>query len=215
MQVAGVATGQPWLSAAGTALGGIAQNAASAEAAQRQMDFQEQMSNTSYQRQVKDLEAAGINPMLVTKLGGASTPVGALPSFVNPAAMGSQASSAQQASSASMKQAETQERLSEPQIEQVKALTEKIKEEVKNVPVEGERLRQMVFLIARQTDYYQQLGYTEAQRDAMVRATTAKLAAETNLIQYDIQAAEALNNLGRQYKELGPIIQAILGALRR
>ena len=116
-------------------LGGQAQNAASAEAAARQMEFQREMSDTSFQRQVKDLEAAGINPMLVTKLGGASTPPGAMPSFVNPGLMAAQSFSAMQSSQAAKQQAETSERMTDEQIKNVNAMTEKIKEEIKNIPL--------------------------------------------------------------------------------
>mgnify|MGYP000188138835 CR=1 FL=1 len=113
----------PGISAGASIVGGIMQTEAQKQIAADQMDFQQQMSSTAYQRSMADMRLAGLNPILAYQQGGASTPHGA--GFNPPNILGDAASSAMQAmrTEADLRQAKETLKLTKQEQENKKADT--------------------------------------------------------------------------------------------
>jgi hypothetical protein len=102
--------------------------------ADRNREFQEEMSNTSYQRAVKDLNAAGLSPMLAYSKGGASTPTGAVADPVKFGETG-QRTSASDLSKAQVEVAKSQEQVNVQSAKQIAEQAKKTAIEVEQMPI--------------------------------------------------------------------------------
>lgn len=74
-----------WLGPVGEFAGGLFQNSANSSQASANRSWQERMSGTAHQREVADLKAAGLNPILSAGGAGAATGSGAQANIINPA----------------------------------------------------------------------------------------------------------------------------------
>jgi len=174
------------IGAAASLIGGNKQNAANAQMAQNQMDFQERMRSTQYQTTVADLKAAGLNPMLAYSQGGAGTPVGATAQMGNP--LGEAGNSAREAA---MAYANYRQIMSQNELTQA----------------------QSVQSIAA-TNLQDQQAKTEAEKQAFIREEAARERAkmpgynkfgrltDSQIGNYDASARLARANSARQEAEL-------------
>jgi len=190
-------------------------------------------------RPLYDMEAAGLNPMLAYSQGASGQPGGqqaVMTDYVSPAVSAYQNSNQQLLQEAQAEQARStanlnarQERLVNATVEktvqeisnlkatedQVRALVDNLYYQQKNLIQEGENLKvQHSVLVNTAQKIIHETNFVDSQ-DLKSRAETALVNLESKLKRMDVSAGEKFDNLGRDYKQVAPIIDLLKSLIMR
>lgn len=180
------------ISGLGSFFGGRSQQQASAKMAREQMDFQERMSSTAHQREVQDLRAAGLNPILSTRLGGSSTPSGAMGTAVN--YIGDAARTGVSTALAATMQ-EKQLELMNAQIAKTQAEKLNVESDTQNKITSNPNIQEQWNLTKAQSERTRQEVLNLANTNANIRAQLTQIQAQTSLTRQ--QTATEVMNTGK------------------
>jgi len=224
---------------AGDLFGGVMNNLFANNRQEDSQDFSAQQFATRYQTSVKDMKAAGLSPMLAYSQGGGNAPTSSAASASGFEGMGSRATqndlqSKMTSAQVANVQADTQNKLESSALiraqtakelssaNQLDAAVTKIgqevmnlKEQFKNIPLEGDRLRSMVYELNSSAELKLQQGMSQQQVRDQLRAAIAKLDVETDLLKLDRSAAEDLGNIGREAGQLKPVVDILRSVIRK
>lgn len=266
-------------SALGSIGSGLLDNLFANRRQEDQQAFNAQQFATRYQTTVKDMQAAGLNPMLAYSQGGgsgASSGIGSSSGSMTQAysayqenqrqrelldAQKAQLDSQAQLNSANAAkaledarsaridadnkekygpemgglnvellrgqvgstQAEIQRILSQTalnsaQIEVSVKTAERIGEEIKNIPKEGDRLVAAAKQLKASEEYLRQQAISEVDRRKVLAAQAIQIVKTAQLQQFDIGAAEKFENLGREAGQAKPfvdVLKSVIGIFRK
>lgn len=230
--------GPALIAAGGDLFGGLFGSQASQRRQEDAQNFSAEQFAKRYQTTTADMKASGLNPMLAYSQGGGNAPAGTSASggdFGRPgsAAVNAQLQTEMNSAQVANVKADTINKGAQTDLIEAQAAQARnsagalqmsqqkmgqeiinLKEQFNNIPLEGQRLRDLVYLFRNQVELYVQQGQTQNQVRDHLMALASKLKAETRLLDLDFDAAKSLDNIGREAGQLKPVIEILLQVLK-
>ena len=191
-------------------LGSLASSAFAVHEARQNRRFQRNMANSAHQREVEDLRAAGINPMLSAKLGGNATPPGAVappPDLQAPVSSALQAASMK--SNLALQMAQTRDLNAAAQVKEIQGRVS-ARTEIEQV----DSVREMLYKLRGEAD----MTYTQKQKlDAEIKnveQTLKLLRLDEAHSAYDLERARQESDFYRGFGgKVAPWLNHIFGKI--
>lgn len=196
-------------------IGAQSTNEANRDIAAANNQWSAQQYATRYQTQVKDLQAAGLNPALAYGASPGQAPTAQQVQFQNPVASAVSAANETYSTRGKFQHDVSSAQKADEEIGLIHANNAKITAETENIADEGRRIRATVWLLKEQADLVFQKLHSEIKARELMEAQIRQLKSNTKLLDFDASAAEDLVNLGRRSQQLKPIVDMIRGIIRK
>jgi len=224
-------------SAISAVTGGLLDNLFAKNRQEDAQAFSAQQYATRYQTQTEDMKKAGINPMLSVSSGAGSQPTSSAASpgsnftqaAINSAQMENLKANTRKTNAeatitedvgldqakATLNQTLQNTGLTAAQIQKVNAETDNAIAQLQNIKDENLKIKRAAELLYQQANLASQQQLSETQKYDVLKAQAKLIVAQTGLANLDIQAANALDNLGRTSQQLKPIVDILRVFLRK
>lgn len=179
-------------------IGGQLTNDRTSDTAASNNAWSAQQYATRYQTQVKDLVAAGLNPMLAYNQSPVSAPTAQAVQFQNPVTSAADAIR----SSAGAIQSHSSAAQADASVRQIDATIEKTKKETRNLDDEQTRLKAAYINLAESSALMAQQGQSEVLRRQVLDATAKKMVTENLINRAEYDAMVRTNFFGVTAREV-------------